>query len=192
MKRIMNYNSFLEDKKEDNFPEEEYIKNFGFHPPKDQADAAKKLSDFNNDLQKFNSLKSRIDDIYLKSKDGDEIKAKIENLLGKRDDVKRNPFLIKYQDISALRKEVSDMKTDITKDQMSLKDYGSMKDANDNATQVANIDDKITDLNTTIKGKEDKVKDLNDQINTGYTELKKFIDDMRKDMNKWIKNVQSA
>ena len=84
------------------------------------------------------------------------------------------------------------MKTDITKDQMSLKDYDSMKDANDNDTQVANIDAKIADLNTTIKGKEDKVKDLNDQINTGYTELKKFIDDMRKDMNKWIKNVQSA
>lgn len=192
MKYLLRYNLFLEDKKEDNFPAEEYIKNFGVHPAKDEGDASKKLSDFNNDIQKYNALKSKIDDIYLRSKDDAEIKSKLLNLMGKRDDVRRNPFLIKYQNIASMKRKINSLKEDITKDQMSQKDYESMSQGNENDTQNSQIADRVAELDNSIKDKNEQLRKLNDQLNRGYSELKKFIEDMKKDMNKWMKTVQNT
>jgi hypothetical protein len=167
MKYLKKYRLFLE---EDEFEVKDTDK-------EDIKMSKEKLNLLKKNLSEYNSKKSQIDTIYKSSKNLKEIENKIKEMMG--DEVElRNPFLVDYNNIARISKEVELIHDEIAKDKIRADDFRQEAIAVKDSTTKAAVTAKVQDVQNRIAVNNKKIVDKQKEVD----ELKRKLDDKREKM----------
>jgi hypothetical protein len=177
MKHIKRYKLFLE---ENDFEID----------PKDETNikmSKEKLNELRKQISEFNSKKSTIENLYLKTENEEELNKKVESLLGIPE--KRNPYLVLFLTACSYKRKLDKTREKIVNDKIKLDDFKmELKDA---------VDSKVKDsINVKIKEIEQRLSDANmniSKLNKDISESHKSLTDRmikdEKDIQEHIKNI---
>jgi hypothetical protein len=173
MKYLKKYKLFLE---EDEFETKDTDK-------EDVKLSKKKLDLLRSQLAEYPSKKIGIDNIYKKYKTIKETESEIENILGS------NPFLVDYNNISRISKEVDIIHNEIVLDKIKADEFKEeaslVKDSETKAiisSKLADIQNRISDKNKELEDKKKDVIDLSKELDEKMVK-------MRTDMEEHIKKI---
>ena len=132
-------------------------------------------------FSKYNSLKSKIDNLY--KSDNDDIESELSKIVGDGDD--KNEFLLSYANILSFKNKIEKITNSITDKKLELSEYkdrlaistGSAKD--DVSNKIKKLEDDIRlmtdDLNKKMKDLPVIEKKHTDEMNTVENNIKKWI-----------------
>lgn len=181
MKYLKKYELFLE---EDEFE----IKDT------DKADvklSKEKLNDLRKHLTDYPGKKSAIDAVYKNSKTLEETDIKIKAILGEDSEL-RNPFLVDYNNIARMTKEIELIHNDIVQDKLRADDFREEASLVSDSGTKATIMGKMTDIQNRIAEKNKKIADKQKQILDMTTEHTEKMAEMRSDMEEHIKKISET
>jgi hypothetical protein len=179
MKYLKKYHLFLE---EDEFDVKETDK-------EDIKLAKEKLDDLEKQLAEYPSKKAAIDAIYKNSKKIEETDPKIKEILGEESE-DRNPFLVEYNIIARISKEVELLHDEIVQDKLKADDFKQEASMlGDNKILKVAINAKISDVNNRIADKNKKIVEKQKEIQELSTEHNEKMGKMKEDMQEYIKKI---
>lgn len=142
-------------------------------------------------LKDFKAKKPLIDKIYLDSKDDNELKTKIEKLLGPQvsNKLDRNPFMTEYLTVSDMKRRLDRTRKDIVDDKLKLDDFGEELKNSTDSDQKASVNIKISDISKRMGLANTSISKLSSDINKAENSLKVKMTKMETDMKKRINNI---
>jgi uncharacterized coiled-coil DUF342 family protein len=136
-----------------------------------------KLNLLKKNISDYAGKKSQLDAIYKTSKNLDEVENKAKAIIG--DDPKtRNPFLVDYNNIARISKEVSMIHDEIAKDKIRADDFREEANTVQDTTTKAALNAKVQDVKNRISSNNKKIVDKQKEVE----ELKKEIDNEKQTM----------
>jgi uncharacterized coiled-coil DUF342 family protein len=181
MKYLKKYQLFLE---EDEFEVKETDK-------EDIKMSKEKLNLLKKHLSEYEPKKGQIDTIYKSLKDIKEIEGKIKEIIGE-DPKLRNPFLVDYNNIARISKEVEQTHDEIAKDKIRADDFKQEANAVQDPTTKAALNAKVTDVNNRISTNNKNIVDKQKEIQELKLELDSKKEKMIADMENSIKKISES
>lgn len=136
-------------------------------------------------ISKYNSLKSKIDNLY--KSDNDDIESELSKIVGDGDD--KNEFLLSYANILSFKNKIEKITNSITDKKLELSEYKDRLAISTGSTK--------DDVSNKIKKLEDDIRLMTDDLNKKMKDLpvieKKHTDEMNtveNNIKKWISNVE--
>jgi DNA repair exonuclease SbcCD ATPase subunit len=178
MKYIKNYkNYFLSENLETNSDDSQSTKM-----------AKEKLNDLKEKISEYNSKKSKIDNIYKSSKDSEELKRKMDDILGKESQG-RNKFLVLYSSIASKKRTIENTKTRINDKEIELSRFKQKLKIGQEAESANRIKERISEIQDSIKENKRKIQEDIKKISDMEKDLSDIIKKSEEDMKKWIEDV---
>jgi hypothetical protein len=156
--------------------------------------AKEKLATLKSNLSEYNTKKNLIDSAYLTIKLDDDLKKKIEEIVGKEDTQPgkdRNPFLVGYLHVASLKRRVNKLQDQIANDKLSKDDFNEELGLSTEDSTKASISSKITDINNRISEKNVDLASLSKEIIDSEKELQTKMSSVEKEMQDYIKKISS-
>jgi hypothetical protein len=179
MRYLKDYQLFLED----NFDIKDTDK-------EDVKMSKEKMNVVNKQISEYQTKKSQIADIYKKAKTIEEAQELIKPIIG--DPKLGNPFLIKFNNISRIEKEVELLHDEIVKDKIRADDMRSEANLVEDSETKAAAMGKVTDIQNRIADKNKKILDKTKEFEELDKAHIKEIEVMKKDMNDYIKKISDS
>lgn len=136
-------------------------------------------------ISKYNSLKSKIDNLY--KSDNDDIESELSKIVGDGDD--KNEFLLSYANILSFKNKIEKITNSITDKKLELSEYKDRLAISTGSTK--------DDVSNKIKKLEDDIRLMTDDLNKKMKDLpvieKKHTDEMNtveNNIKKWISSVE--
>lgn len=136
-------------------------------------------------ISKYNSLKSKIDNLY--KSDNDDIESELSEIVGDGDD--KNEFLLSYANILSFKNKIEKITNSITDKKLELSEYKDRLAISTGSTK--------DDVSNKIKKLEDDIRLMTDDLNKKMKDLpvieKKHTDEMNtveNNIKKWISSVE--
>jgi len=152
-----------------------------------------KMNDINKEITDYQIKKSQIDTIYQKVKtkeDLEQAQELVKPIIGEGE--KSNMFLIKWNTISRIEKEIEILHDEIVKDKIRADDMRSEANlVKDSETKAAAMG-KVTDIQNRIADKNKKILDKTKEFEELDKAHIKEIEVMKKDMNDYIKKISDS
>ena len=161
MKYLKKYQLFLE---EDEFEVKDTDK-------EDVKMSKQKLNQLKTDLKEYPAKKTQIDTLYKNAKKLSDIGNKIEDIIGDEAEL-RNPFLVDYNNIARMSKEVDLTHQEIAQDKIRADDFRQEANLVKDSTTKAALNAKASEVNNRISTNNKKIVDKQKEIQ----ELKLDID----------------
>lgn len=179
MKHLKGYKLFLEDGFEIKDSDKEDVKM-----------SKEKMNDINKDIADYNAKKSQISTIYKNAKTIEETNDKIKAIIG--DVEKGNPFLIEFNNISRIEKEINLLHDENTADKIRIDDLKADLPLITDKTVKLATNSKISDINSRISGRNKKILDKTKQFQDLQKEHIKKMSDMKINMTEYIKKISDS
>lgn len=181
MKYLKKYQLFLE---EDEFQVKDTDKS-------DVKISKEKLNVIKQQLAEFPQKKTAIDEIYKNSKNLEELDTKIKVILGEESE-ERNPFLVDYNNIARMKKEVEETHKQIAQDKIRADDFREEASLVTDSETKSSITGKLTDIQNRIAEKNKKIVDTQKEILELEQKHEEKMNQMRSDMEEHIKKVSET
>lgn len=181
MKYLKKYKLFLE---EDEFDIKDTDK-------EDVKISKEQLNLLKSQLSEYPSKKGVIEQIYKKYKTVKEAEPEIEKILGDDPEL-RNPFLVDYNNISRITKEVDEIHKEIVLDKIKSDDFKEESNLVSDPTTKAAINAKFSDIQNRIAEKNKKIVDKQKEVQDLKTKLEEKMNKMREDMEEHIKKISET
>lgn len=181
MKYLKKYQLFLE---EDEFE----IKDTDKEDVKLSKD---KLNLLKKHLTEYQSKKQAIDEIYKNSQNLEETGEKIKTILGEESE-ERNPFLVDYNNIARITKEIDIIHKELVQDKLRADDFREESTLVKDSETKAAIVGKLTDVQNRIAEKNKKIVDKQKEIQELTTEHQEKMSQMKEDMEEYIKKISET
>lgn len=179
MKYLKKYQLFLEDSFDIKDTDKEDVKM-----------SKEKMNDINKDIEEYNSNKSKISDIYKKAKTIEETTELLKPIIGEGD--KANQFLMEFNTICRIEKEIDLLHEEIVKDKVRVDDMRSEASLVEDPETKALANGKVTDIQNRISEKNGKILDKSKEFEQLKTDHLKKIEDMKKNMSEYIKKISDS
>ena len=179
MKYLKKYNLFLEEVEEDSV---------------ELKMAKEKMATYTKYISEYDPKSKLIDNIYKDSKSTDEIKKKLEDLLGKTDvssKEDRNPFLVEYCQVSKLKKQIDDAQRENSIDKIKLDDFQQDLSLAKDADMKLSLNTQLTDIRNRMGVRSGKITDYQKEITDSEKNLKDKMIEISKEMSDSIKKISS-
>lgn len=181
MKYLKKYKLFLE---EDEFDIKETDK-------EDVKLSKEKLNLVEKQLQEYQSKKQSIDQIYKSAKTIEETGEKVKAILGDESE-ERNPFLVDYNNIARITKEVELIQKETIQDKLRADDFREESNLIKDPTTKAAIVGKLTDIQNRIANKNKDILDKKKEIEELSKEHQDKMGKMKEDMEDYIKKISET
>jgi hypothetical protein len=181
MKYLKKYTLFLE---EDEFDIKDTDK-------EDVKMSKEKLNQLESQMQEYQSKKSSIDTIYKAAKTIEETKVKIEEIIGK-DAENRNPFLVEYNTVARLSKEIDIIHNEIVLDKLRADDFRQEASLVKDTTTKSAINSKLSDVQNRIAEKNKKIVEKQKEISDLTLEHENKMEEMKEELENYIKKISNS
>lgn len=179
MKYLKKYRLFLEDSFDIKDTDKEDVKM-----------SKEKMNDINKDISEYQSKKSQISAIYKKSKTIEEAQELIKPIIG--DAKEGNQFLIEFNSICRIEKEIELLHNEIVKDKLRADDMRSEANLVEDSETKASAMGKVTDIQNRIAANNKKILDKTKEFEDLEKEHIKKMEDMKKDMSDQIEKISDS
>lgn len=179
MKHLKRYQLFLEDNFEIKDTDKEDVKM-----------SKEKMNDINKDISEYQAKKSQIASIWKKAKTIDEAEALIKPIIGEGED--GNEFLMEFNTISRIEKEISLTHEEIVKDKVRADDLRSEAALIEDSETKAAANGKVTDIMNRIAEGNKKILDKTKEFEELEKKHLEKIQDMKQNMSEYIKKISDS
>lgn len=149
-----------------------------------------KMNDIQKDINEYQTKKSQISEIYKKSKTISEADELIKPIIG--DAEKGNQFLIEFNSICRIEKEIELIHTEIVKDKIRADDMREEASLIEDSETKAAATGKLTDIQNRISAKNKEILDKTKEFQELEKGHIKKIQDMKLDMEEYIKKISDS
>lgn len=158
--------------------------------PEDVKLAKEKLNDLGKQITEYGQKKAQITSIYNKAETISETGEEIRKIIGEGEE--SNKFLVKWNTISRIEKEIDLVHQEIVEDKIKLDDLDqeakALKDSETKATAVA----KVKDMMERIKDKNQKIVDKTKEFSDLEKEHLKEMEQERQDLRNYITKISNT
>lgn len=179
MKYLKKYRLFLEDGFDIKDTDKEDVKM-----------SKEKMNDINKDIIDYQSKKSQIEGIYKKAKTIEEAENLIKPIIGEAEE--GNQFLIEFNSICRIEKEIELLHDEIVKDKVRADDMRSEANLVEDSETKATAMGKVTDIQNRIASSNKKILDKTKEFEELEKAHIKKIEDMKKDMSNHIEKISDS
>lgn len=179
MKYLKKYRLFLEDGFDIKDTDKEDVKM-----------SKEKMNDINKDIIDYQSKKSQIEGIYKKAKTIEEAENLIKPIIGEAEE--GNQFLIEFNSICRIEKEIELLHDEIVKDKVRADDMRSEANLVEDSETKATAMGKVTDIQNRIASSNKKILDKTKEFEELEKSHIKKMEDMKKDMSNHIEKISDS
>lgn len=179
MKYLKKYQLFLEDSFDIKDTDKEDVKM-----------SKEKMNDISKDMSDYQAKKSQISGIYKKANTIEETEDQIKNIIG--DPKEGNQFLIEFNTICRIQKEIELIHKEIVNDKIRVDDMRSEAQLIDDSETKASATGKVTDIQTRIAQNNKKIIDKAKELGKLTTDHTKKMVNMKKDIENYIKKISDS
>jgi hypothetical protein len=179
MKYLKKYRLFLEDSFDIKDTDKEDVKM-----------SKEKMNDINKDISEYQSKKSQISAIYKKAKTIEEAQELIKPIIGEAEE--GNQFLIEFNSICRIEKEIELLHNEIVKDKLRADDMRSEANLVEDSETKAAAMGKVTDIQNRISANNKKILDKTKEFEDLEKEHIGKMEDMKKDMSDQIEKISDS
>jgi len=179
MKHLKKYQLFLED----NFDIKDTDK-------EDVKMSKEKMNDIQKDMTDYQAKKSQIENIYKKAKTIQETEELIKPIIG--DAEEGNPYLIEFNSICRIEKEIELIHNEIVKDKIRADDMREEASLIEDSETKAAATGKLTDIQNRIATKNKEILDKTKEFQELDKQHIKKMQDMKKDMSNYIEKISDS
>lgn len=151
--------------------------------------AKEEMNDIQNQMTEFAQKKSQIDQIYSTIKDKTQLEEKLKALLGDKES-ERNPFLVRYLEISKLKKEIEDIQDKNIKDKLSLDDFNQEMSLSKDSDVKKMVSFKISDIKNRISKNSADLLKKSQEVQQKELEMKEEMEKIKKDIEENSKTIK--
>jgi predicted nucleic acid-binding Zn-ribbon protein len=144
------------------------------------------LDKLKDKISEFNSKKSAIDTLY--KSDNDDIESGLEKILGKDD---RNPFLVKYSNISSMKRKVDKLQKKSDDKAVELSNFKDRLSISEDPESKSLLSAKIKEIENQISDIKSELDEVNKKLPEMEKELEEKINKSEDDMKNWIEKISS-
>lgn len=179
MKYLKKYQLFLEDSFDIKETDKEDVKM-----------SKEKMNDVNKDMSDYQAKKSQISNIYKKAKTIEEAEELIKPIIG--DAKEGNQFLIEFNTICRIEKEISLIHKEIVNDKIRVDDMRSEAQLIEDSETKAAATGKVTDIQNRIAQNNKKILDKTKEFGELTKNHLKKMSNMKKDIEDYIKKISDS
>ncbi len=152
---------------------------------------ASKIAAAGSLAQQQHIKKQAIDEVYKNSQNLEETGEKIKTILGEESE-ERNPFLVDYNNIARITKEIDIIHKELVQDKLRADDFREESTLVKDSETKAAIVGKLTDVQNRIAEKNKKIVDKQKEIQELTTEHQEKMSQMKEDMEEYIKKISET
>lgn len=150
--------------------------------------AKEELSKLKKHLTEYKSKKTAIDNLYLKAKTDEDIKAQLNTIVGTEN---KNPFLVDYLHVASLKRKIDSIQKDITSDKLKKDDFNQELGLSNEESVKQAVSAKIKDITNRISTKTAEISSLSKEVSDAQSALDKKMISTEKNMMDNIKKISN-
>lgn len=150
--------------------------------------AKEELSKLKKHLTEYKSKKTAIDNLYLKAKTDEDIKAQLNTIVGTEN---KNPFLVDYLHVASLKRKIDSIQKDITSDKLKKDDFNQELGLSNEESVKQAVSAKIKDITNRISTKTAEIASLSKEVSDAQSALDKKMISTEKNMMDNIKKISN-